>query len=81
MMYNDLFVMSIALVIGSSKSDAMVDLTYDDSDDVSVISATPSGKSTATTNGKPPAKKFKGKILDSDDDEDDNYLPGKRSYR
>lgn len=49
-------------------------------DDVSVISATPSGASVSAANGKPPAKKFKGTLIDSDDDEDD-YLPGRRSFR
>lgn len=49
-----------------------------DSDDVRLVSATPPTK--PKSQPKPPAKRSKGILLDSDDDDDD-FLPGKRLFK
>lgn len=53
-----------------------------DSDDVTVVSATPPPQAAKSTS-RPSAKraKTKGLLLDSDGDEEDDFLPGKRSYK
>ncbi|XP_067940899.1 double-strand break repair protein MRE11-like isoform X2 [Watersipora subatra] len=56
---------------------AFADMTNSDSDDITVVSATP-----PLVVKQPPVKRTaKGILVDSDGDDDEDFLPGKKSYR